>query len=132
MSRLKEIFFVCLIFFMVMPLLQGCGNSETEPNPIVGKIYTYTGKSFGDMENDYFTISINEDGTFTYCESMFSSYIGFGTWSVKDGILTLSDDDKIGYPLVNYFLIDGNDIVFIEEESSNFIYIDVKDGERFR
>ena len=28
-------------------------------------------------------------------------------WSVEDGILTLSDDEKMGYPLVNHFLIDG-------------------------
>ena len=123
-------FYTVLCFLIFMMLLQGCGSAKNE-NMVAGKMYIYTGESFSDMENDNFVITINEDGTFTYCESMLSSYIGIGEWSVEDGILTLSDDEKMGYPLVNHFLIDGEDIIFVEEDSSNFVYIEVKDGERF-
>lgn len=38
-----------------------------------------------DSEHDAFTILIRKDGTFTYIESLLSSYIGYGNWSVKDG-----------------------------------------------
>jgi len=126
----KQKTYPILFFLLCTMILQGCGNSKNE-RTVAGKTYTYTGESFSDMENDNFVITINEDGTFTYCESMLSSYIGIGEWSVEDGILTLSDDEKMGYPLVNHFLIDGEDIVFVEKDSSNFIYIEVKDGERF-
>lgn len=128
MSKKRICTVLCFIMFIM--LLQGCGSPKKE-STVAGKMYTYTGESFSNMENDDFVISINEDGTFTYCESMFSSYIGIGEWSVEDGILTLSDDNKMGYPLVNHFMIDGEDIVFVEEDSSNFVYVEVKDGERF-
>ena len=32
---------------------------------------------------------------------------------------------------LNYFKGDGSDLVFRAEKSSNFVYIDVSDGERF-
>ena len=130
MSIYKKLILTVLIFLTVMLLLQVCGSSKKE-SEVSGKIYTYTGDSFTKIEDDYFTIIINEDGTFSYCESLASSYIGIGEWSVMDDILTLSDDEKMGYPLVNHFSIDGDDLVFIEKDSSNFIYIKVKDGERF-
>lgn len=129
-SICKRLVHNLLILLTVMLLLQGCGTSKDE-NVVTEKIYTYSGETFSKIENDYFRIAINEDGTFNYCESALSSHIGFGEWSITDDILTLSEDEKMGYPLVNYFLIDGNDLIFIEENSSNFIYVTVKDGERF-
>lgn len=71
------------------------------------------------------------DRTFFYCESMFSSYLGYGTWEIKNGVLIMSDDEHIGYPLRNFFRIDGEELVFVEDGSSNFIYVKVQDRERF-
>ena len=89
---------------------------------VAGRTYVYSGDSFGGLEEDRFTITIHQDGTFTYYESMLSSYLGTGTCTVQDGVLTLSDDTGDGAERVNHFKIDGDDLVFIEENSSNFIY----------
>ena len=46
-------------------------------------------------------------------------------------ILTLKDNAGGENPRINRFLIDGDDLVFVEEGSSNFIYISLKDKDRF-
>lgn len=131
MGKVTKLFCSMLILVMSVMFLQGCGEDEPQKVDVAGKIYTYTGDSFGDLEFDHFTIAINEDGTFSYYEGMLSSYIGFGKWSVEGDILTLTEDDEVCYPFVHYFRIDGDDLLYIEEGSSNFIYTKVKDGERF-
>ena len=126
MKKFVSILSVLMLFVL---FITGCTEQERE-NSVAGKIYTYSGEAFSEFANDYtFSITINDDGTYSYYESLLSSYIGSGEWSVTDGVLTLSDDT--GVEIVNYFLIDGDDIVFIEENSTNFIYVKVKDGERF-
>lgn len=92
-----------------------------------GKTYVYEKEGFPDT----FAITLYEDGTFTYYEGMFSSYIGNGTWEQDGGIITLTDDELSAMSLVNRFRIDGEDLVFVAAGSSNFIYVKVKDGERF-
>ena len=94
---------------------------------IAGKTYVYENE--GSMGN--FTINLYDDGTFTYYEGLASSYFGVGTWQVNGSIVTLADDEELGYPLVNKFIIDGDDLVFTEQGSSNFIYVKVEEGERF-
>lgn len=120
-------------FLLVVLCITGCAEKEEvqdNKNSVAGKKYIYTGEPFSDIEDNYaFTITINDDGTYSYCESLLSSYLGLGKWSVNDYVLTLSDDT--GVEIINYFLIDGEDLVFIEENSTNFIYVKVKDGERF-
>ena len=94
---------------------------------IAGKTYVYENE--GIMGN--FTITLYEDGTFTYYEGNASSNFGMGTWQLNGSIMTLADDEGVGYPLVNKFIMDGDDLIFTEQGSSNFIYVKVKDGERF-
>lgn len=129
MSKMSKVLCGILVFMMLLAV-SGC-EQDFQQVDVAGRVYTYTGETFGGMDFDSFTISINEDGTYSYYESMLSSYIGFGKWSVEGDVLTLTEDDKIGYPFVYYFKIDGEDILYIEEGSSSFIYTDVKDGERF-
>ena len=78
-----------------------------------------------------FTITLYNDGTFTYYEGMASSYIGIGSWEQNGDSIILTDDGHSGYGLVNHFRCDGNDLVFVEQDSNNFVYVKVKDGERF-
>lgn len=94
---------------------------------IAGKTYVYENE--GIMGN--FTITLYEDGTFTYYEGNASRYFGMGTWQLNGSIMTLADDEGVGSPLVNKFIMDGDDLIFTEQGSSNFIYVKVKDGERF-
>ncbi len=93
----------------------------------VGKTYVYEKEGFPDT----FAITLYEDGTFTYYEGMLSSYIGNGSWEEKDGLITLTDDAFADNPLVNCLKYDGEDLVFVAQGSSNFIYVKVEDGARF-
>ena len=113
------------------PMPESGSDSVAARETVAGKTFIYTGETFSKMENDPFKITINEDGTFSYSESLFSSYLGYGTWEIQDGILVLKDDERIGYSIQNSFRIDGEELVFMEEGSSNFIYVKVQDGERF-
>ena len=113
--------------FTLALTLASCGSQTASPEEqVAGKVYTYEGEGFGSS----FSITVSEDGSFTYYEGGLSSYIGSGRWSVEDDVLTLTDDT--GVPIVNHFRIDGDDLIFAEADSSNFLYVDVKDGEVFR
>ena len=102
-------------------------NSGDKRDDIAGKTYLYDGEGFGGS----FTITLYEDGTFTYYEGMLSSYIGDGTFMLNGDTVVMTDDGPGGYGLVNHFRRDGDDLVFVEQDSDNFIYIKVKDGEKF-
>ena len=91
------------------------------------KTYLYNGEGFGGS----FTITLYEDGTFTYYEGMLSSYIGTGSFMLDGDTVIMTDDGHGGYGLVNHFRHDGDDLVFIEQDSDNFVYVKVKDGEKF-
>ena len=92
-----------------------------------GKTYLY--EKEGIMGS--FTITLYDDGTFTYYEGMASSYLAFGTWKQEGDTITLTDDGHGGYGLVNHFKRDGDDLIFIADDSDNFVYVKVQDGERF-
>lgn len=99
-------------------------NSGDNRDDIAGKTYLYDGEGFGGS----FTITLYEDGTFTYYEGMLSSYIGAGTFMLDGDTVIMTDG---GYGLVNHFRHDGDDLVFVEQDSDNFVYVKVKDGEKF-
>lgn len=103
------------------------GAGESVQDIIVNKTFVYEKDGAGGE----FAIQINEDGTFSYCEGDLSSYIGTGLWILDGDILILSDDEEIGYPLVNRFEVQEDGLVFLSEDSSNFLYVDVADGDRF-
>ena len=88
-------------------------------------LYCYEGDGFGGD----FTITLRADGSFTYYEGNLSSYIGAGRWSVSGDILTL--EDETGVSKVNHFRIEGNDLIFLAKDSTNFIYVEVADGAVF-
>lgn len=43
----------------------------------------------------------------------------------------MTDDGHGGYGLVNHFKLDGDDLVFVDKDSANFVYVKVQDGEKF-
>lgn len=113
-----------LAFAMVLAFTNG--RDPMLGDDIIGRSYVYEKDGFGGD----FSIIIS-DGTFSYYEGWLSSYIGTGKWRLEGNTLILSDDEQMGYPRVNYFMVDGNDLVFLAENSSNFLYVQVADGERF-
>ena len=100
---------------------------EESLSRVNGKTYVYENEGFMGS----FTIRLYDDGTFTYYEGSASSYFGVGTWKQNGDRITLTDDRQVGYELVNHFKLDGDTLVFIENNSSNFIYVKVKNGEKF-
>ena len=122
----QKIVALFIALFASVLLLQGC-SVDSYIN-VAGKAYTYTVEPESGLDLDRFTIRLNTDGTFTYYETVFSSYLGIGKWSVDGDVLTLADDY---YSLKNSFRIDGDDLIFIENGSTNFIYVKVGDGEHF-
>ena len=125
--KITALSFIALLASMF--LLQGCSAVNTIY--VAGKTYTYTGESAYGTENDPFTIRLDTNGRFAYHETVYSSYLGIGTWSVDGNVLTLTDDDKRPEPVKNSFRIEGDDLIFIETGSTNFLYVKVEDGERF-
>lgn len=101
--------------------------AKSDEGSVAGKTYVYENE--GIMGS--FAITLYEDGTFTYYEGMASSYIGVGSWEQDGDTITLTDDGHGGYGLVNHFRRNGDDLVFVEQDSDNFVYVKVKDGERF-
>lgn len=104
----------------------GCARQITESD-LAGKTYVYEKDGFGGD----FTITLNNDGTFTYSEGFLSSYLGVGKWKLDGGELILTDNKETGRPLENRFKIADGELVFQAEASSNFIYVKAADGEKF-
>ncbi|MCI9338999.1 MAG: transcriptional regulator [Lachnospiraceae bacterium] len=94
---------------------------------VAGKTYLY--EKEGIMGN--FALTLYEDETFFYSEGIASSYMGIGTWTQDGDTITLTDKKTAGDVRINHFRIDGEDLVFLSEGSSNFIYVKVENGERF-
>lgn len=121
----------CVLMIACLFSMTACSQSNGESvdiqDIIVNKTFVYEKDGFGGE----FTIQINDDGTFCYYEGLLSSYIGIGIWILDNDILVLSDDDSREYPRVNRFEVKDGDLVFLSKDSSNFLYVNVADGERF-
>ena len=109
--------------------LLGLDNGEitdSDRSAIAGKTFSYEKGGCGGE----FTITFNEDGTYTYYEGSLSSYIGGGEWEIKDDTVIMTE--KYYTPKkINHLKINGSDLIFIADGSDNFDYIKVKDGEKF-
>ena len=93
-------------------------------NMIGGNSYVWEKEGFGSN----FVITLVKDGTFSFYEGMWSSYIGLGNWTVKDGILTLTEkNNKRTYRCSAA----AGALVFIGEGSDRFVYVSVMDGDKF-
>ena len=132
---MKKISLFCTLLF-ICAILTACGKTYTAED-VAGKTYVYEKDGCG----GYFTINLYEDGTFQYYEGMLSSYIGMGTWTLENNVLCLKDQEMHRftddfstmepYIRTNYFRVEQDCLVWLEENSDNFLYVKVSDGERF-
>ncbi len=82
---------------------------------------------------DKFGIKLYNDGSFTYYEGMFSSYVGYGSWSLDGDTLILTENANLsGNSKIFRFKVDGNTLNYLAEGSDNFTYVKVSDGEKFK
>ena len=64
---------------------------------------------------------------------MFSSFVGYGSWSLDGDTLILTENaGSGGNPKIFRFKVDGNTLSYIAEGSDNFTYVKVSDGEKFK
>lgn len=103
-------------------------SESIDSSVVAGKTFVYEKEGFG---GDC-TIEFKEDGTFLYSPGYLSSYLGRGTWEISGNkvILTQENDGMVA-KRVNCFRIVGNELIYIEADSDNFIGTKVKDGEKF-
>ena len=121
---LKKTITICIALLVCTVCFFGC-SKEDEKTAVVGKSFTYDGQGFGGD----FTIEINEDGTFQYYEGFLSSYFGQGRWEIEGGRIILIEEN--GIETTNTFMIKENSLIWIETESSNFMYVELKNGASF-
>ena len=116
---------VALFIFIsaLIGLLASCSAPDLSP---VGK-YVYEGEGFGGD----FTISVYEDGTFSYSVGLLASYLGHGEWTFDGDVLRLKDTVSPSLNYDNYFEVKDGKLVFVEEGSSNFMYLTISDGSVF-
>lgn len=112
---------ISLFLALALVFLAGCSRA-VRAEDLAGKNYLYEKDGFGGD----FVISLEEDGSFTYYEGALSSYIGAGEWTVKGDTLTLQEKDR-----VFFFQVKDEDLIFRQEGSGDFIYVDVSNREKF-
>lgn len=101
--------------------LGGCSQGVTAED-LGGKTYQYEKEGFGGD----FVITLAEDGTFTYYEGGLSSYIGNGDWTLEGETLTLQERTRHFT-----FRVGKDSLTFQKEDSGEFTYLKVEDGEKF-
>lgn len=107
--------------------LAGC-SAKVPENDISGKGYIYEKDGFPDK----FGIQLYKNGEFTYYVGFYSSHVGYGKWTLDGDTLTLTENPNAsGYSNIFRFNVNGETLSYIAEESDNFMYMNVSDGERF-
>lgn len=95
-------------------------------NNLKSGVYAF---AYDDSKIGDFTIVIDkENRTFSCYESPVLSYIGMGYFVVEDDVIKLRSQD---FGTVNYFRIEEDKLIFVEERSTNFSYADLQDGAEF-
>ena len=140
--RLNAVFVFCLI--LVVLITAGCAQSgkvndgtesetldtgaDTSDRALIDGCWTFMlGRSSGVFEGE--TISLYEDGEYSYSPSVTSSYMNVGTWSLDNGILLLSpfDDSESVYR----FRFSETELQFIKDGSGSADFVNVRDGDVF-
>ena len=101
-----------------------------EPASIYG---TYVRENKNDIMP--FSITLNEDGSYQYFECGISSHIGVGEYTFENGIVTLVDKHIPGISgsltRTYKFRFEDGKLIFLAEESDDFMYIKLPDGAEF-
>ena len=119
----KRIIAIIALLAIALCALSACAKAD----------YDFADKTYicEELVNDAaFTIKINADGTYVCTEnSEFNTYEG--TWSYKDGTITLKLKYDANVEGVNLFRVEDGDLVYIAEGSEGFSYTTFEDGVRF-
>ncbi len=87
--------------------------------------YRYEGEGFGGD----FDITLNADGSYTFCEGPLSSYEGGGSWNVYYNAVYMTEEN--GAELQFTFGVEENALIYLEMGSDAFPCVKVEDEGRF-
>ena len=138
---MKRALALLLAMLAVLSLLVSCDSKkaeETASDTVTAfdaeEIYGFYCR-MNDNGQDSFSITLYEDGTYTYYETMISSHIGHGTYTVDRNLITLEDNNiptLSGSSKHTYrFEYRNGKLFFLAAESDQFMYIHLPDGAEF-
>ena len=114
-----------ILTLIAISIVVGCSALVQASDALAG-VYVYEKTGFGGE----FTITLNSDGTFQYYEGALSSTFGNGTLTLEDGLLCITEENA-RQPRTNCFRVEDGSLVFQAEDSDNFMFVKVLDGEQF-
>ena len=128
--KARRLFCVLLALFLSLSLLAGCGRKKEEP---VGRVVYQFGENSDIVSQAIFSLN-DKDGTFSFNFNPLSSFMGFGSYRIKEGVLTLTCDKKAcGYAYTYVFRADGDNWIFDAAASSDELWMGkFGDGDVFR
>lgn len=138
---MKNFFVLTLIALLSLSLFVSCDineQNEIESETVKSVDYDeicgfYCRKN--DNAFDSFSITLYEDGTYTYYETLISSHLGYGEYTVDKNLITLTDNQ---IPTLNgssqytfkFEYRDGK-LFFLAAESDQFMYVHLPNGAEF-
>ena len=140
---MRKIVALSLSLILVITALASCDfyrTNETESASESESLQDKTNEIYGtywrlnDNYPDSFTVTLYPDGTYHYYETMISSHIGNGKYTVEDNVVTLIDDiPTYEGSKTYYFKFEYRDgkLIYLAEGSNNFMYIHLPDGVEF-
>lgn len=134
LKKHKGVIIICVLTVLAIVTALGAGSIHKilfgEPASIYG---TYVRENKNDILP--FSITLNEDGSYQYFECGISSHIGMGGYTFKDDTVTLVDGNIPGVngslTCTYKFRFENGKLVFLAEESDDFMYIKLPDGAEF-
>lgn len=112
---------------VLIPLISACEKDDA----VLLKPGTYILQGYEREVPGDFTITIYDDGTFQSYETLISSYIGMGHYSIEKDIVTLKEDMAGCTGDINYYRIADGNLLFISEDSSNYSFVPLEDDALF-
>ncbi len=119
-------FCALLLLISLLVFITAC-SGPVRREDLYDKTFQYEGEGAGSD----FCIALHADGTVSYYEGIYSSHLGMGSWTLEGEILTITEEPETGFSSENLFRVEHDCLIFMEEGSTNFLYIQVSDGERF-
>ncbi len=112
----------CILLIIFLVLLSACHNDSSSDKVENG---TYILDQKESDEGEVLPYINIEENKMVFSYNLLSSYLPYGTFTVKDGMLTMTTDDK-KYTYV--FQIDGDNLIFQKDKSSSVNLIDDRLG----
>lgn len=103
------------------------------PVTLSGELYKPKGVMFArknDNGFDSFTITLFENGTFSYYETCISSHIGMGFWTL-DGDTVCMRERRFSNPYTYEFKYENGKLLYIADGSDKFMFAKLQDGAEF-